>query len=316
MSTCEKVIVVYLDDYDKIDTEFSWLYKTWKLHALDQEFDLLVFYSPTALNRLYKYPGIRAVEMPDIGLSKEYPFLKSSYMFNEPWCVYIRPYKYVFKTDCDVFLTQHLKQYVPHLLLLGKGEYYDSSQDQFIQHLKWLSTKFGWTYRYLTNVGSSLFGDTQTVISICQLINSITEQILKNEWFGPFKQGVTSMIAAELAINAVCSQQHVVLYALDSKPWKTTKVGSDTLHIHAWHTSHQWSKHQFLSNQYQDWKIESYEKACDNAANYCQWIATTPIEQIMEQRQQLLAKRHLNLKLTIDEQHYRLEPIESSTNST
>ena len=38
----QKAIVVYVDDSDKILTEFSWLYKTWKLYSLGEEFNSVV----------------------------------------------------------------------------------------------------------------------------------------------------------------------------------------------------------------------------------------------------------------------------------
>ena len=50
----EKAIAVYLDNSDKIEEEFSWLYKTWLLYSLDKEFDLVVYYSPDAKDRLEK----------------------------------------------------------------------------------------------------------------------------------------------------------------------------------------------------------------------------------------------------------------------
>jgi hypothetical protein len=221
-------------------------------------------------------------------------------MFNEPWCQPIRAYKYVLKTDCDVFLTHHLKQYQPHLLLIGEGQYYDSTQDKYVLHLKELAKKFGWNYRYLTNVGCSMFGTTETVISIFQLVNSVAEEILKNEWFGPFEKGVVSMMATELAVNAVCSQQHVVLYALDYKSWKTTRMGSDVLHIHAWHVYEKWSKHCFLNRMYQDWVVQTYDQACDNAADYCQWIATQSIQDILRERKRIRQQVYANLEISVN----------------
>ncbi|NBP59050.1 hypothetical protein EBU71_21375, partial [bacterium] len=139
--TKEKVIVVYLDNYDKIDSEFSWLYKTWLLHSLDEEFDLMVYYEPTSKHRLRKYPGVIQIPMPCIRMGKVYPFLKSLYMFSEGWCEPIKKYKYTLKTDCDVFLTANLRGYTPGQLLIGKGGYYNSLEEKKVAHIKYLTEK-------------------------------------------------------------------------------------------------------------------------------------------------------------------------------
>lgn len=288
MSKKEKVITVYLDNYNKIDTEFSWLYKTWKLHSLDEEFDLMVFHDPNAKSRLDKYPGVIAIEMPAIGLSKSYGFLKSSYFFDEPWCQHIRPYSYVLKTDCDVFLTQHLKGYTPFQFLVGKGAFYNSSDEKNVFAMKKIADQFELRYQFFTNVGSSMFGKTNLLITFYQEVNRYIERILIEKLYEPhFDASISSMIAGEIAFNHYMSNQHAILYALDYFCWKTTEIRSDTLHIHAWHTNQPWSKHLFLEGAYDDWKVESYEKSQENAADYCHWIATTPLKEILNEREKL-----------------------------
>jgi hypothetical protein len=291
--TKEKVIVVYLDNYDKIDSEFSWLYKTWLLHSLDEEFDLMVYYEPTAKHRLRKYPGIVQIPMPCIRMGDKYPFLKSCYMYDEGWCEPIRKYKYVFKTDCDVFLTSNLRGYTPGQILIGKGGYYNALDEKKVQHMKHLTEKvFNGHYRYCTNVGASYYGKTEWIVSTCQQVSMVTEILLRNNLFGPFDKGIASMLAGEIVINSTSSNQRFVLYALDYICWKTTSVtATDTLHIHAWHSKEPWSKHRFFEGVYSDWKIDSYEQALENAVNYCHWIATTPIEEIARIRERLARER-------------------------
>jgi hypothetical protein len=287
--TKEKVIVVYLDNYDKIDAEFSWLYKTWLLHSLDTEFDLMVYYDPSAKHRLRKYPGIIQIPMPCIRMGNVYPFLKSCYMFDKDWCAPIRKYKYVFKTDCDVFLTANLKGCTPGQILIGKGGYYDSQDEKKVAHVKYLAEKvFNGMYRYYTNVGASYYGPCESVILACEQIAYVTEIILSRNLQGPFDRGIASMIAGEIVINSFFSNQNFVLYALDYICWKTTSItASDTMHIHAWHSKVPWSKHRYFDGEYKDWKVDSYEQALEDATQYCQWIATTSIEDIARQRDRL-----------------------------
>ena len=104
---------------------------------------------------------------------------------------------------------------------------------------------------------------------------------------GSLHKGVSSMIAGEIIINAGFTHQHISLYVLDSKCWENTIIGSDVLHIHAWHSESKWSKHDYFDGKYKDWKIEK-ENMYDNAANYCHWIATASMEEIRKTKKKCL----------------------------
>jgi len=205
-------------------------------------------------------------------------------MWNEP----LLKYEYILKTDCDVFLTKNLKNYIPSRLLIGEGDYYiNGFESEAINVIKSLSNRYGLKYNYINHVGSSFFGKKDFVINVVQQQGMITEKLLSDYFadtricpYSKLSRGVASMIAGEISVNSMFSKQYVVSQALDSTCWQTSPMGSNILHIHAWHTSLKWSKHDFFLGKYNDWVVE-YDQSDKNNANYCQWVATTPLEDML-----------------------------------
>lgn len=287
--TNKKAIVVYLDNSDKMEIELSWLYKTWILYSLDEEFDLVVYHHPSAKHRINNFFGIVTVEMPYVGMSADYKFLNSHYFCTNGWNEPLKKYKYLLKTDCDVFLTQNIKGYVPSSFLVGQGGYYAQTDSKKIDYIKKISKDFNAKYRSMSLVGSSFFGKTEEVLLVTSTQSQITEELLKNylkKEDCPFDPGVASMIAGEIVINDFFTNQHIKLYCLDDKCWESTKIGGNVLHIHAWHTDQKWSKHAYFLGQYSDWKVD-LKDAFSSAANYCQWIAESTIDDILTLRQNI-----------------------------
>jgi len=297
----EKAIAVYLDDSDKMEMEFGWLYKTWLLYSLDEEYDLVVYHHPNAKDRLRKFSSLVTIEMPPVRMATKYGFLNSHYFCIPGWSSKLKEYKYIMKTDCDVFLTERMKGFTPHKFLVGQGGFYNSAIQENRDFVKSIALELELNYNGMPLIGSSFYGKTEEVLSVVSKQAAITEIILNdilkdNNHPSGFKRGISSMLAGELSVNHIFSHQHVNLYILDSKCWKHQKIGSDTLHIHAWHTDEQWSKHQFLAGNYKDWVV-SVEDAFLNAANYCQWIATTPVTEILHYRE---LYRNGELKINYD----------------
>lgn len=311
MKNKTKAIAVYLDDSDNMETELSWLYKTWILNGLDKEWDLVVYYNPAAEKRLESFVGIRKISMAPVRRSNWYPFLNSHYfclMANYP----IKDYEFLLKTDCDVFLTHNLRGYKPSVFHYGLGGWYNSKDTAKMTHwmkhelspsLK-LSNGKPCDYRFMTNVGASYLGKANWVINITLEQALLTEQLLDMFEKSPFYcdlglldgydapsgkthrvigpnvlEGIASMIGGEIAVNSLMYPQHAKAWALDTKCHESVDIGTDVLHIHAWHTHSKFSKHAFFQGKYDDWTVH-YDNRLDNCANYCQWIATTPIEEI------------------------------------
>ena len=287
MDLKKKAIVVYLDNDFRIDVEFSWLWKTWQLYSLEEEYDLVVYHPKEAKERVSKYYGIIPIEMENIRMSGEYKFLNSHYFCLPEWSEPLNQYDYILKTDCDVFLTKHMKGYVPSKILVGQGGYYKGEEHDKVEYIKTLAEKMGFTYRNMTLVGASMFGDRKSVVKLVEQQALTTEKILKEHSESKefkevgFDKGISSMIAGELVVNHYLSNQYVNLYSIDSKPWEIINMGKDVLHVHAWHTDVRWSKHSFFRGEYMDWEVP-FDEAFLNAANYCQFIAKLKMADLKE----------------------------------
>jgi hypothetical protein len=275
----KKAIAVFVDKNDKMIIEFSWLWKSWKYHNLNEEYDLVVYHHPEIEEDLKIFDNIICIKMNPIRMGIEYKFLNSHYFCLDEWSEPLKKYDYILKTDCDVFLTYNLKNYTPSKIHVGQGGYYDNSDENKINFIKKVSNGFNLKYQHMSNVGASFFGKTNIVLNLVKNQAFVTEHILKKffnkndvDLESGFEKGISSMIAGEVIINGYLSHQHINLYTIDSKCWETTKIGSDILHIHAWHTNQKWSKHDYFDGKYKDWVVDEKDKY-ENAANYCQFIS-------------------------------------------
>jgi hypothetical protein len=282
----KKAIAVYLDDSDKMEIEFSWLHKTWLLWSLENEYDLVVYYNPTAFERVKKFKGVVAIEMSPIRKANSYKFLNSHYFCLDGYNEHLNKYDYLMKTDCDVFLTERMKGFFPSKLMIGQAGYYDGRDEVKINYIKNISKKLKLNYNGLIQIGATFFGKTDHVLGLTINQAALTESILDtykdDEDFknAGFQIGIASMLGGELAANHMFSNQHVNLHCLDSICWESNKIGSDVLHIHAWHTDRKWSKIFFFRGDYKNW-IVSLKDAFLNIANYCQFIATISYNELM-----------------------------------
>lgn len=285
MTNNQKAIAVYFDDNDKMEEEFSWLWKSWLLYSLEEEFDLVVYHPESAKKRVDKFHGIIPIVMNGIRLSSCYKFLNSHYFCLPEYRTPLKKYKYILKTDCDVFLTEHLKGYTPSKVLIGEGNYYTSTETKKVNYIKQICEERKLKYKHMVLPGASIFGSTDLVLGLVSSQAYLTESILakyattqefKDVGFQP---GISSMIAGELVVNAFLSCQSCIMYAIDSKCWESMKIGKDVIHIHAWHTDKKWSKHSYFKGEYKDWSID-VKDAFKNTSNYCHFIATLNNEQL------------------------------------
>lgn len=268
-----------------MEQEFSWLYKTWLLHSLEKEYDMVVYYNPEA-KMLKNFPGIIQIPMSPVRLANKYPFLNSHYFCLKEYREPLKKYDFLLKTDCDVFLTKNIKNFTPHKIMIGMGRFYDAKKIEKINFIKNISKDLGFGYNNMANVGASFYGATESILSLVSTQASVTEYIL-NKYFrktniepiSGFHKGVSSMIGGEVAVNHCFDSSHVNMYTLDSS-CKKNPISSDVLHIHAWHTEEWWSKHHFFEGRYNNIKID-FRDAFKTSGNYCHWIATTPIDEIV-----------------------------------
>lgn len=292
-SSNSKAIVVYVDDTPRCLEEFSWLYKTWKMWDLDNEFDLVAYCNPNAVKKLpddKKSLVIR--EMAPIHKTNpewsSYPFVNSFGMFstNINEFRFIQKYSHIMRTDCDVFLTQHLAGHAPSRVMLGMGGYIDTNHNGHVtvENLDRLRKKLNLKTNYIFHVGASLFGPTTYVLLATVKHFDYTREILSTEWkesHGRWEDGwfagVSSMYAIHLAVNSLFSRQNVITCALDELCWGTTKISKSVVHIHAWHCAEYFSKHEWFAGKYEKLICDTVP---EDAAQYCHWVASNDLDHL------------------------------------
>jgi hypothetical protein len=290
----EKAIVVYIDNSKRIFEEFSWLYKTWILWELYQEYDIVAYINPKATKELSEWvpehPNLLLRPLTPINEENEfwegYKFANSFFMFNDKSEEeFIKGYKYILKTDCDVFLTKYLKGLFPEKVMVGWGGYMEGNNKQeILSNIKRIQKKLNAKDEGLNHVGASIFGKTEVLVKIIQEHFNVTKYILKTEWNetegkwpGWFK-GVSSMYAIHICVNHFLNSRFINLYSLDSL-CLNNKIDSNTYHIHAWHTQDDFSKHKYFRGEYDN---EKYESIPLIAKDYCKCIATNKIEDLLK----------------------------------
>jgi len=276
-----KAIVVYVGDYNNSDIEFSWLYKTWKLWSLDNEYDLVVYSHVNVINKLEKYKGIKLIEMPTIRLGDVFKDLNSFYIFSDGMENHISKYQYILKCDSYSFLTENLKKWTPSKFTLGEGNWI--LDDNKINFIKWLSTDIKLQPGNMTSIGKSFYGKTSEVIAVSKGIVSVAEVILtkylKSDEFSKSGFNIDDIvsISTDVFINHAFSNQHVNLYQLDSKSWTTTKIGSNVLQILPDSGNMSWSRKLFFEGAYNTSNLP-LRYSFISSANYCNWISKLSLE--------------------------------------
>ncbi len=286
----EKAIALYVDKDPKFKQEFSWLYKTWVYHKLDEEYDLVVFHHPEA--DLSEFKGI--VNIPfnfdGYGVADSYPFLKSHYFCLDETCrTHLRKYTYLLKTECDTFLTSKLKGFDPErYVFVGAGGYCGQNTAKQIERVR---KEMGIKYAYedsmpMHNVGASFFAQTSTILLLVGNQAIITKRLLNGEfkdtegsWKERWFKETASMYAGEITLNMYLSHQDVIQGMLDGRCWNTP-IPSHVLHIHAWHVSKGkgWSKQDFQAGLYKDRSVDHTQPPPRIASDYCHYFATMPME--------------------------------------
>lgn len=286
----KKAVVVYLDDTEKCIEEFSWLYKTWMLWEIYSEFDLVVYHNPSVLNKIPKHDKIVKKQLTPLNETdefwKEYPYVNSFSMFldtkEQEWIS--SKYDFILKTDCDVFLTKYILGKSPERLMVGRGAYMrPESSKEILSNIKRVQKKLKLNNFDLNHIGASIFGKTSYVIQVINLQFSITKHLLTEEWkespgtWPGWNKGVASMYGIHMAVNNYFNNQNAILYSLDEISWERI-ICSDVIHIHAWHTKDDFSKHKWFNKEYKKPKFTSIPK---KVSEYCLLIASHSLEELI-----------------------------------
>ena len=193
-----------------------------------------------------------------------YTPINSFVMFNRTDIYKIlKPYKYVMRTDFDVFLSPRLFTWKPTFdFMVGKGGYCDPFN---MERLKSISKKLGLVHRGVHCVGSTWYGDTELFIQISKKTLELTAYMYVNEFHPnlpglesiPFDKNpegewirwwrpVSSMYGGELATN-----HHIKNFnesykgEMDTTSCTRTSIWN-TPHIHCWHNDCEFQKFRFM----------------------------------------------------------------------
>ena len=294
----KNAIVVYIDKPEKFIAEFSWLWKTWLLWGINEEWDLLAFCHPDIESKIKEeFTHEDLIIIPEIPLSESnefwinYKFINSIAIFQSKENQELfKKYKSILRTDCDVFLTKHFKGFKPwkDVVYIGTGAQYGTGFDSDAKHailnrLHLFAKQFNLKEHKITHVGSSFIASTDVAIAICNLQSSLTKQIIKygfaegsdGHWPGWFK-GVSLLYAGELAINHYAPAMATHRGSLDC--WcASNEISSLDIHIHAWQ---QGDTNLFNKMKYHAGELPSlkYSKVPLTAGEYCHWITSTDLE--------------------------------------
>ena len=180
-----------------------------------------------------------------------------------------KKYKYILRTDADVFLSPPLFVLKPKKnFLFGQGGYSDPFN---MERLKMIAKKIGFTHRGVHHVGSTMCGETNKFIEIADKAYNATKHMFLNE-FDPKMPGlesinftsniegewirwwrpVSSMYGGELAVNDAIPDISMEKNKgqFDSSSCSTDPIWK-TNHIHCWHDACHFSKFEFDGFMYQ-----------------------------------------------------------------
>jgi hypothetical protein len=279
-------ILVYIDNSAPMLEEFDWLYKSLVHCGALANGGIIAVCHPDVANRLPEDANIEIISsVPYAERNAQwtgYGYINSVANLAEPAVIEAcARFEYILKTDCDTFVTPALQTFRPSGLCAGFGAY---AYDQAVRaRLTEVSARWGYPHSGLHNVGASVFGPTGMVreflsaqTDACNRLVDEEFREFEGEWPGWCKQVVT-MYAGELALRTTYPQA-CSLGLLDHFPNASRKLGSDVLHIHAWHTDDYWSKHRYRRGEYAHIALDDIDPS--TLGGYCHWLAATPLDEV------------------------------------
>ncbi|WP_114811209.1 DUF7164 domain-containing protein [Paraburkholderia kururiensis] len=277
-------ILVYVDNNSNNIEEFQWLYKSILHTGLFSRATIIAVCHPEAITALPKDEHIVIVPSePFADKNREwqgYKFINSVANLCEQSALdACAPFKYILKTDCDTFVTPALVTFRPTGLCFGFGGY--AYEESVRRKLSECSARWGFPHAGLHNVGASLLGPSGMVANFLMAQMDFCNKLLREEfshfhgeWPGWCKN-VLTMYAGELSLRRTYPQQ-CSIGLLDHFPYASRSLGSDILHIHAWHTDQYWSKSQYRAGQYNHMKLDDIDM--NTLGGYCHWLAAADID--------------------------------------
>jgi len=266
-----RAIALFVEDKPHLLIHSRWLHQSWS-HIGCEDTDLVFMGTRSALEKLP--PDVIRIEQRPVTDDPgwlNYGYVNSIACLDHPSAAVLNDYDMVLRSDVDTLLTRAWNCFHPTELTTGRGAY--SNDDKVRENVTRIASKFGYTHRGVTNVGSTIYGPPRLVRDICRLATDLTRYIRTVE-FGTEKGqwpswywGVSTLYATEIAVNhLVPSFRSPSRELLDYVSTSTERVDGHP-HIHCWHTSKFFSKFEFHKGAYDH--IEERSLDLDVVSEYC-----------------------------------------------
>lgn len=283
-------IMTYIDNSPVMLEEFSWLYKSWIYSGCWQTSDLIIVHHPDISDKLPKESGIILIPQNPVNkpgsIFENYKFINSiACLSGEHIDAIALRYRYLLRTDADVFLTPYLAQFRPSFPVHGRGMYYEN--DEFRENMLIYCTRYGIQHRNHFGCGHSLLAPSAVMVPFLRRQIFWCEKLLedfgenKGTWPGWFRS-VSSMYAAEIAANENWGQllRNGRERILDMQSNCNELLDAMVFHIHAIHTNDYFSKFKYRAGAYAHMPLESIDR--NTISGYCHWLAAASTEQVIE----------------------------------
>lgn len=288
----KSAIIVYIDDNEKIIKEFAWLYKSWRMWDINNTWDIVAFTNPEVLEKVqltYSHDNVKFIAMEPV--NKDYPFTNSYGMFKDKSNIdALEQYDFLFKTDCDTFLTKNFATFSPwkDKVYCGIGMYsnFEGVGGLVREKLRLLSKSIGLKNNGYSHLGASLVANKEMMIGISNTQLSLTNWLLENafkngdgQWPGWYK-GVTALYAHDMAINHLVGPLSMHQGSIDV--WcADNNITSLDLHIHAWQQGQAdiFNKAKWHAGELPNVKFGFIPKT---AGEYCLLVANETVEYLKE----------------------------------
>ena len=282
-------ILCYIDNSPTMLEDFSWIYKSWIYSGNWRTSDLIAVCNPLIYDQLPDESGVVRIAREPVAVSgtqwEGYPFINSVACLIGPHTDELASrYKYILRTDADVFLTHNLVNFRPNVAVHGRGHYAERADVR--EKIVAFAERHGLKHHGVFNCGHSILALSHHVLEFLKHQYIVCEWFLdefkedKGEWPG-WCFNVITMYAAEIIANSnydlFLSLGYTNILDYESNLESNIDLGH-ILHIHGVHTDEYWSKHKFRSGTYADCDPSTLDRSV--VTDYCQWIAATPVEDI------------------------------------
>jgi hypothetical protein len=285
----KNAIIVYINDSDKALTEFSWLYKTWLMWSIDKSWDIVAFANPSIIEDFkskFHHENLKVIEM----LSSDTPIANPYAMFKDDNNIeMLKEYEFLFRTECDSFLTKHFADFKPwrDKVYVGIGLHAATTHpgDLIREKLKIISSTLGLKWYGHSHIGHNLLASSEMVIANSILQTGLTKWLLENSFtngdgaYPSWFKGEVSQYAHELVINSNVSPLGIHQGSIDT--WcGSNEITSLDLHIRAWPQSNDafFDKVKYHAGNLPKIKFNEVPKT---AGEYCVFVADTDIKEML-----------------------------------